>query len=409
MNPKQSKSAGKSSGRKPHAAGRNHSGAHSQTNSKSVQSSAARGRSAAPGSRSDSLRKPSAAAKTGSGSAGARASISGSRSGAARGSASIGRSRSGGAAAGNVPAGIGPFLEQLKTRVTTFFRTTDWKALSQNRAAQATAAGVLLIVLVLAITLGGRGGAASASASPTASASAVAVSGTAAAGETDASGTAASGFTATESVAAGASGEASTAATPAPTGIPLAEAVGTMTDGHYQNVHFGFSMDVPASWHVATNDEVNTLTANALKSLTDSAAANANLVGFAMNQVIPLMYAFKHPLDYKEGPNASLVVNGEYLGENADVEGTKYLDIFRARLETQADYNFTCSAIRSEKLGGADFSCVDITGEVKGIRMYQTLYWKMEDGYSLNFILTWFLDADKTELADTLKTVSFGQ
>lgn len=185
------------------------------------------------------------------------------------------------------------------------------------------------------------------------------------------------------------------------------DALGTVSDAKFTNNHFGFEITLPSDWYVTNREEMNQLTKNTQTAVlgTGTEGEKIDLDSF---ELLPMLYAFKHPLTYTDGPNPSIVINAENLiGQEGTVKNsTEYLNLSKAMLTNQeSTYEF--SDITTATFGGQEFSHMLIVAEISGIQVTQAIYATLIDGFAIDIVLTYFSEEDKVELDAVMETIQF--
>ncbi|WP_058486535.1 hypothetical protein [Defluviitalea phaphyphila] len=186
--------------------------------------------------------------------------------------------------------------------------------------------------------------------------------------------------------------------------------LGTFENNKYSNDYFGFTMEFPEDWHIATDEEREALMAATAEIVSKVDEDLAEDIDLASQETLYLALAYKYPpLEYTGGfnPNISCKANNLGLIDSVIIKtGKDYLEYSKEALE-ETDLGYKIGDISTEKIGDTDFYVLDVSLESPVITVYQKYYVKIIDKYALSYLLTYSSEEEKNELTDILNTVSF--
>ncbi len=184
--------------------------------------------------------------------------------------------------------------------------------------------------------------------------------------------------------------------------------IGKLDGTVYTNDYFNLKLELPAEWHVATEEEKAMLT-NAGADIVGG--DNDNLkkqLDLSKEKTLNLVFAFQHTLDYTEGFNPNFMCIAENLGLAgfAVKNGEDYLNATRSLIEqSQLPYSF--EEIGTETIGGKEFYVMPTSIDVGGLIISQKYYSAVQKGYALNFITSYSSEEELATVSNILGTVKF--
>jgi hypothetical protein len=162
------------------------------------------------------------------------------------------------------------------------------------------------------------------------------------------------------------------------------------------NDFFGFSIEVPETWH---------------------AMSKSNLAGYLRAQegsdvfnVAPILVAFKHGDDVPETDafDPSLIVGAERLSNVPGVRTAReYLQDVKSSPDEEGFYKEDLKGPFSCLVGGQRFYGLDGKGQLEGTTMNTRLLVSVRKDYFFVIATAWESEEDGKVLADALKTVRF--
>lgn len=185
--------------------------------------------------------------------------------------------------------------------------------------------------------------------------------------------------------------------------------VGKLEGGAYSNDFFGFSMTLPKGWSVVSEAEKKKFL-EAGREIVEDGASESKKKGLeaAVERTHFLLTASKYPTG-GAGPNfnALLFCIAERIPTAIVKTGADYVSLMqRSFAGTAAKFEFT-TPVRTQKVGGADFTVADVKMSAGPVVMAQRYYVRITKGYALVMAYTYADEADLKILDEVLGTVRF--
>ncbi len=184
--------------------------------------------------------------------------------------------------------------------------------------------------------------------------------------------------------------------------------MGTLDGTKYTNEYFNFELNVPESWHIATEEEKAAITKAGQDAIAENNEKLAEQLDLSKEKTLNLMFAFKYPFTH-QGVNPNVLCMAENLGLLGSVtvkSGKDYLAMTKTGME-QTGMPYTFGEVTTEKLGDKDFDTMEATIDAGEIKLTQKYYAAIFDGYALVFINTFSSEEEASETKGLLDTVSF--
>jgi hypothetical protein len=184
--------------------------------------------------------------------------------------------------------------------------------------------------------------------------------------------------------------------------------MGTLDGTKYTNEYFNFELNVPESWHIATEEEKAAITKAGQDAIAENNEKLAEQLDLSKEKTLNLMFAFKYPFTH-QGFNPNVLCMAENLGLLGSVtvkSGKDYLAMTKTGME-QTGMPYTFGEVTTEKLGDKDFDTMEATIDAGEIKLTQKYYAAIFDGYALVFINTFSSEEEASETKGLLDTVSF--
>lgn len=182
-------------------------------------------------------------------------------------------------------------------------------------------------------------------------------------------------------------------------------ALGTLSGSKYTNDFFGFSITFPKDWYIASRDDliaINNLSADLINK------ESGNKIDLSAQQILPLfLSSTKDPLK-EPGSNPSINANAENLSAAAGtIKAPKdYINLFQQTVKSQG-FDMTFGEVQSITVDGVEFAKIDTVLNMSGVKVTQTVFAAIKNGYALNCIMTYYSDNDKKTLEDIFNTLDF--
>ena len=88
--------------------------------------------------------------------------------------------------------------------------------------------------------------------------------------------------------------------------------MGTQEGTKYTNDYFGIELNVPESWHIATEEEKTALMQAGQEAIAENNEDLAKQIDLSKEKTLNLMFAFRYPLTH-QGVNPSVLCTAENL------------------------------------------------------------------------------------------------
>lgn len=176
----------------------------------------------------------------------------------------------------------------------------------------------------------------------------------------------------------------------------------------YSNGFFGFSVTLPKGWVVLGADE-NKKIMEAGKGLIEEGASERKKQGLeaAAARTYFLITASKYPKGAAAADfNAVFLCIAERVPTAVIKTGADYISTMQRTLEGSAA-KAEFGPLRTQKVGGADFTVADIRTTVGPAVTAQRFYVRIMKGHALLLTYTYFDDVDLKFLDELLGTVKF--
>jgi hypothetical protein len=185
--------------------------------------------------------------------------------------------------------------------------------------------------------------------------------------------------------------------------------LGKLEGGSYSNDFFGFSMTLPKGW-IVLGPEENKKILDTGKGLIEEGASERKKQGFeaAAKRTYFLVTASKYPTG-TAGPgfNAVLMCLAERIPTAIIKTGADYVSIMQRTFEGTSAKLEMVGPIRTQKVGGADFTVADMKMTAGPIVTAQRYYVRITKGYALVTAYTYFDDVDLKTLDEMIGTFKF--
>jgi hypothetical protein len=185
--------------------------------------------------------------------------------------------------------------------------------------------------------------------------------------------------------------------------------LGKLEGGAYSNDFFGFSMTLPKGWAVLGPEE-NKKILETGKELIEEGASERKKQGFeaAAKRTYFLVTASKYPTG-TAGPgfNALLMCLAERIPTAIIKTGADYVSVMQRSFEGTSAKLELAGPMRTQKVGGADFTVADLKMTAGPVVTAQRYYVRISKGHALTLAYTYFDDADLKTFDELLGTVKF--
>ncbi|WP_058486461.1 hypothetical protein [Defluviitalea phaphyphila] len=184
--------------------------------------------------------------------------------------------------------------------------------------------------------------------------------------------------------------------------------LGTFENNKYSNDYFGFTMELPEDWHIATDEEKKALFNVGKEMLVENNEDLVENTDSSSEGIFHLVWTYKYPLNSVEDFNPNFLCTAENVGliDSIIIDEKDYIESVKTVLE-ETGVGYKCGDISTEKIGNKDFYVMEVSLDYQGITIYQKYYLKIVDKYVLSYLLSYSSEDEKNELTDILNTISF--
>jgi hypothetical protein len=197
---------------------------------------------------------------------------------------------------------------------------------------------------------------------------------------------------------------------PPPPAQPPAETpdIGRIEDGTYANDFFGFSFTLPKTWAVVGAIDNKKILEKGKRLIEGGSTETKAGLEAALMRTQILVTVSKYPAG-TAGPdfNAALICIAERVPTAFIKTGADYISGTQRSLEGTAAKLELSGPLRTEKVGGADFTVADLKITAGTSVAVQRYYVRITKGYALAIAYTYYDDADLKTLDEILGTFKF--
>jgi hypothetical protein len=182
--------------------------------------------------------------------------------------------------------------------------------------------------------------------------------------------------------------------------------LGTYNGSVYRNNHFGFSVTVPKPWQVLDDKGARRAKDEAVKTVErDMGEQRAKDVEKAMNTRTLTFLILTRPNPKQPADVGSAVFGAENLA-GVSIDATGYLGQVKKMLEG-SKATVSIGNIGEETVSGQKFATMNYVQMQDGQRATQKFYAKIDKGYAVFFVLTYWVDQVTPALKDVMKGIRF--
>ncbi|HEV7892312.1 MAG TPA: hypothetical protein VGP08_16820 [Pyrinomonadaceae bacterium] len=185
--------------------------------------------------------------------------------------------------------------------------------------------------------------------------------------------------------------------------------LGKLEGGAYSNDFFGFSMTLPKGW-VVLGPEENKKILDTGKDLVEKGTTEKKKQGLedSVARTHFLVTASKYPTGMAGANfNALLICIAERVPTAIIKTGTDYVSVMQRSFEGTAAKLELTAPLRTQKLGGADFTVADVKMTAGPVVTAQRYYVRISKGHALTLAYTYYDEADLKTFDELLGTVKF--
>lgn len=184
---------------------------------------------------------------------------------------------------------------------------------------------------------------------------------------------------------------------------------GHVEKGVYRNNYFNFSIVLPANWVVQSKEQIEDITKTGKDLITgDDEKMKAILKASEVNSA-NLMAVFQYELGTPVDYNPSIMIIAENIKRFPGIKnGSDYLFQSQKLLKkSQFKYDYLSDKFENIKIDNIDFFKMDAYLNLMGTEVRQEYYSTVMDGFSLNLIISYNSDEQKTMLMNSINSMEF--
>lgn len=178
--------------------------------------------------------------------------------------------------------------------------------------------------------------------------------------------------------------------------------LGTVANGVYRNNFFGFKLPIPTELYVLSVDEKDKYKDIGAKAIVSGIDGNKAALEKAVTDEV-VIFALA---DQKPGSQASTSINFGALKQGSGVSSHEVANKSRAFLLQNPSFNLTRDTTAT-KLGGVNFSLVELEGNFNGQILRFKYYVTIRKGYSLTAVITYLDQKSLDKFEKILNTITF--
>lgn len=184
---------------------------------------------------------------------------------------------------------------------------------------------------------------------------------------------------------------------------------GHVDNGVYQNDYFGFSIKLPEDWVVQSKEQTDNIVNKGKDLLAGDDENLKAMIKASEINVANLLAVFQYELGSAVEYNSNMAIVAENVKNAPGLkDGKDYL--FQARrviLHGQFKYDYLSEEFEKEEINGMVFYKMDAHLNYMGLEIRQVYYSTVLKGFSLNLIISYVSDEQKSALLSSIKTMNF--
>ncbi|KAB3526770.1 hypothetical protein [Alkaliphilus serpentinus] len=185
--------------------------------------------------------------------------------------------------------------------------------------------------------------------------------------------------------------------------------MGALEGNTFTNDYFGFFVEIPEEWIIASEEEIATITNAGKDLIVGEDEEKEKEYDLSMEQTLNMIFAFKYPLSYTEGFNPSFLT----MAENLDLltgltikDGADYLANMEEVIKlTGMPYVF--KEVYTENIGGREFHVLESYVDIGVAKIIQKNYSAIINKYALVFSVSYSNEAEEMEVKEILNSLKF--
>ena len=182
--------------------------------------------------------------------------------------------------------------------------------------------------------------------------------------------------------------------------------LGLVEGSKYTNDYFGFSVDLPGDWYVASREEL----AQIMQITTDYLSSNSDTtIDLTQQNIVPLVFASsENPFTTTSTSNPNIVCLAENISQVKSMipDVTSFLNLAMQQVGSQG-VTMSFGDVETLTIDGQEVGKVSGTTVQNEMEIRQTMYVFLKGDYVIDFTLSSFTDDETAMLEDAMSTLSF--
>lgn len=189
------------------------------------------------------------------------------------------------------------------------------------------------------------------------------------------------------------------------TEVSAEEALGVVEGTKYTNDYFGFSIEMPSDWYMASKEELATIMNMTASYLKENSGASVDV---AMQQILPLFFTASRNPFADPGQSSSIVCLGQNMKDYAALvtDVRAFLNLSIQGVKAQG-LDATFGEIETYTVNGQEVGKISYTSNQGGVSLTQVLYATLKNDFAIVFTATGFDEESTKQIDDVMKTLSF--
>jgi len=192
-------------------------------------------------------------------------------------------------------------------------------------------------------------------------------------------------------------------------GHPAGFDYGKVENNKYTNSFFNFEMSVPTNWSVQSREQTDNLSKIGKDMVSGSNKKMKEVLDASEINSANLLAAFKYDLKTAVQYNPNLMIVAENLKNAPDIKtGGDYLAHTRNFLkQSQVPHDHIDDASKKTTIGGKEFYSMSVIVNYMGLKIHQTYYATILDGFSVVTTISYIDENQKKELQNAVNSITF--
>ncbi len=188
---------------------------------------------------------------------------------------------------------------------------------------------------------------------------------------------------------------------------------GSFENGKYTNAFFDMELNLPADWHVLSQEQNANLMNNSNEFVAEENKALQHAVETSKVTTVILLTASQYGLEISDSVfNPNIMLLAENLdGTNKVKSASDYLLVTRNALQQDpTPKEFPFSAFQVKNINETAFSQMKVVNKVSETQSYtQDYYVSLQRGFALSFILTYNSELQRQALEQILNSLKISE